>query len=360
MTDTEEKTAPKSQGLIAYEGFQAEIKNRADELASQLPSNVSRDRFINAAIAAVKQTPDILKATPRSLFSALTKAAQDGLVPDGREGVITVYNQKVVVKGQPDRWEAVAQWNPMTYGLRKRARELDGIIIDTQVVYANDHFERDQGDDPKIIHKPAPLGEDSGPGIGAYAIFKHPTEGILHREVMSKADIETARNQSKAKESLMWTKFWTEGWRKTVARRGIKSVPVSPALERLVQREDDTFDFNNGARDVTPKMIDPPEPPPPPDAQIEDQTQGQYSDIRNMDGFDMDSLRFALAGAHTAEEVETAFDEMSPQTALADDSVALEKAFDLKKDALARVSRPTEADGQSSLLGGDDFPGDRP
>lgn len=345
----------KSNGLLAYEGFQAEIQERADELASQLPSNVSRDRFINGAIAAVKQTPSLLKATPRSIFAALTKAAQDGLLPDGREGVITVYNQKI---SGTSKYEDVAQWNPMTYGLRKRARELDGIIIDTQVVYANDLFEREQGDDPKIVHKPAPLDEERGVGIGAYAIFKHPTEGILHREVMSKAEIETARNQSRVKDSLMWTKFWTEGWRKTVARRGIKSVPVSAALERMIQREDDNFDFNNH-RDVTPAAhLTPPEPPAesldgetagnagdkgadagiPLDGQLHnsDQPEGVENEV---EPFDMAGLGVALAGAWSEEEVEAAFDEFSPQTALVDDDDALGDAFALKSAALERVKR---------------------
>jgi recombination protein RecT len=359
MTDTKTKTeqpavqvaepAKKSQGLMAYEGFQAEIQNRADELASQLPSNVTRDRFINASIAAVKQTPGILAATPRSLFAALTKAAQDGLLPDGREGVITVYNQKVAVRGQPDRWEQVAQWNPMIYGLRKRARELDSIIIDTQVVFANDFFEREQGDDPKIVHKPAPLGEDQGKRLGAYAIYRHQTQGILHREVMSAAEIETTRQQSKAKDSLMWTKFWTEGWRKAVARRGIKSVPVSAALERLVQRDDDTFDFNS-PRDITPQQLTPPEPPPAeedPPLHNSDHPDGAKNEV---DGFDMEALRLALAGAHTDDEVDAAFDEFDVPVALADDEVALQKAFDLKGEAHDRVNRPTETDGQGSML----------
>lgn len=337
----------KSKGLLAYEGFQTEIQNRADELASQLPSNVTRDRFINAAIAAVKQTPDILKANPRSLFSAITKAAQDGLLPDGREGVITVYGSD-------------ATWNPMIFGLRKRARELDGLIITAEVVYANDFFEREAGDDPKIIHKPEQLGKPRGAMIGAYAIFKHPTEGILNREVMDAEQIAKVREQSRAKNGLMWTRFTEEAWRKTVARRGFKSVPVSAALERLVQREDDTFDFN-GPRDVTPQQhLGPPEPPEPPKS-LDSETPEDAGDsgedagipLDPPAGFDMEALRQAMAGAHSFEAVEDAFDEFSPQTQLADDEVALEKAFDLKNAAFDRIKREAlTAAGQQDLLGG--------
>jgi recombination protein RecT len=100
----------------------------------------------------VKATPDLLTATPRSLFAALVKAAQDGLLPDGREGIITVYRQKVQ-GSTPERHEMVAQWNPMFYGIRKRARELDGIIIDAQVVIAGDEFDYELGDD--AAHHPS-------------------------------------------------------------------------------------------------------------------------------------------------------------------------------------------------------------
>lgn len=63
-------------------------------------------------------------------------------------------------------------------------------------------------------------------------------------------EIEVTRNKSRAKDSLMWTTFWPEGWRKTVVRRGSKTVPVSADFTRLVQREDENFDFgaDNRAR----------------------------------------------------------------------------------------------------------------
>ncbi|KKK77778.1 hypothetical protein LCGC14_2850180, partial [marine sediment metagenome] len=163
-----EATQSKSRSLVAWEDFQTELKHREREIASMLPGHISKDKFINSAIAAVKQTPGLLKATPRSLFAAVTKSAQDGLLPDGREGVITLYREK-----QPDdSWQDTAQWNPMVFGLRKRARELDDIIVHAQVVHENDEFSWDEGDEPHIGHRPASLGTPRGAMIGTYAIFK--------------------------------------------------------------------------------------------------------------------------------------------------------------------------------------------
>lgn len=242
------KAAPKkTKALTKWEDFQGELQRRENEIGSMLPPHVNKDRFMASAVAAVKQTPDLLNATDRSLFGSVTKSAQDGLLPDGREGVITLYNEK-----QPDNsWQKVAQWNPMTFGLRKRAREIDDILVDAQVVHENDQFVWHQGDDPKIDHTPAPLGQARGKMIGAYAIFKKDG-AILHREVMDVEQIESVRAQSKSPNGLLWEKFKSEAWRKTVVRRGFKSVPCSEKLETIVKRDDDMFAFDTDAPETAP------------------------------------------------------------------------------------------------------------
>ena len=226
--------------LRDFEEFNTELQQRATEIATQLPSTLSRDKFINSVSAAVRQTPGLLKASPRSLFAAIIKSAQDGLLADGREGVITVYNTEV----QKGQWEKVAQWMPMAYGLRKRARDLDDLIIDAQVVYGNDQFEWHQGDNPHIVHKPAQLGTSRGRFIGCYAIYRRADGHVLHREVMDHDQVQKVRSQSKAPNSLMWTKFPEEGYRKSVLRRGFKSVPCSDKLTRVVQRDDDFYQYD--------------------------------------------------------------------------------------------------------------------
>lgn len=242
-------TIPKpSQVLSNWQEFEGALIERENEIAAMLPQHVSKGRFISSAIAAVKQNPDLLRASPRSLMSAVTKSAQDGLIPDGREGVITAYAGE-------------AKWNPMTYGLRKRAKEIDGILIDAQVVRANDHFIWHQGDVPRIEHIPAALGTARGNLMGVYAIFKREDGTVLHREVMDEFQVAAVKEQSKAKGGLLWTTFEEEAWRKTVVRRGIKSVPVSEKLEAIAQRDDDHFDFGtstpaieeNGGQMIPPR-----------------------------------------------------------------------------------------------------------
>jgi phage RecT family recombinase len=242
--------------------FEGEIRAREAELATLLPTHISREKFVNTAIIAAKQNHGLMECDRRTLHAALSKAAEDGLQPDGREGVINIYNEKRKVNGQ-EVWVKVACWIPMTYGIRKRFREMCGGIVDAQVVYANDHFVWRQGDEPMIEHRPPALGKPRGAMVGAYAIIRIGDE-ILHREVMDAEQIGKVKGIVKAKNGLLWTTFEPEAWRKTVLRRAIKSTPaVHPKMadvERIVSRDDDQYDL---PRDVTPRapVLDPPDIP---------------------------------------------------------------------------------------------------
>lgn len=225
-----QETKQPSQQVAAFNNVQTFLAENAGEFRARLPKHVNADRFEAVALEAVRQNPKLLGCTPRSLFNAFRKAASDGLLPDGREGVITPYKDE-------------AQWNPMIFGLRKRARELDDLIVDAQIVCQGDEFVWHQGDEPKLHHIPAFLGQSRGPMIGAYAIFKRGDE-ILHREVMDVNQIKTVQSQSRMPDSLMWKKFPEEAWRKVVARRGFKSVPsLSEKLDEIVRSGDDEFEF---------------------------------------------------------------------------------------------------------------------
>lgn len=349
----------------AWQTFKQELEQRADEIGSQLPPNVTPARFIGASVAAVKANPDILLATPRSLFSAVTKAAQDGLLPDGREGIITVYHQKV--RGSnPERREWVAQWNPMFFGIRKRARELDGIIIDAQVVIDGDEFDYELGDRPFIKHKPKVRADrvDAASGVAVYAIFRADDDRILHREVMFKPDVFDVMNQSRAKDSLMWTTFWTEGWRKTVGRRGSKSVPMSAKLEQIIHRDDENFDFAKlpSAKPALPALPEFDEPPrggppapvanaSPKDAGEAEQSGAGSTDEFNDDGSGfvpptpdekLDNLRIWLEQATTPEGIEDVWSELDIESEFTNDEERLGKAVDMYVEHTARVNKPSQ------------------
>lgn len=217
----------------------------ATDLQAALPATISFDRFKATFITAVAHNQEILTCDPQSVKTSLMKAAIDNLMPDNREAAIVPFNTKVKdPETGRDVWVKLAQYMPMVQGIRKRALELGGARIIAEVVYENDHFEAVLGDDPHLEHKPAKLGQPRGEIIGAYAVYKDAEGTILHREVMAKEDIEAARSVSKAKDGPGWRNFYSEFARKTVVRRGAKSIPNIPdRLRTIIERDDDYVDF---------------------------------------------------------------------------------------------------------------------
>ena len=334
--------------IIPWNEFQAELNAREAEITSLLPSSISRERFINTAIISVKRNPDLLQCTRRSLHNAITAAAFDGMLPDGREGVILPQNEKVKRKqvdgSTKDEWLKTARWQSMAWGIRKRARELDNIVIDTQVVYENDAFEFELGDDPYIQHKRPPLGTAKGKMIGAYAIFRGE-DGILHREVMDLEDIGSVKSISKNPNGLLWTKFEGEAYRKSVLRRGIKTVPCSEKLQAIVERFDDDFDVSGGValKPITIPSIAAQEPGDL--LRTADEAQAAPpEDVQDAIPEDpkavIDELRLALTGAHDAVEVNQAWDEMAERLTLAgrDAFLRAQELYDGRLKELAEMA----------------------
>ena len=227
------KSADKTRLDLMCQHVLSEAMKR--QIKAELAGAIDEDRFCLTAVTAIKQNPDLGDANPQSVYAAVKRAAHDGLLPDGREGVITIYNRNMGTKQNP-RYEKHAMWQPMIYGITKLFHK-NGMTVDTQVVYKNDLFEQEFGDDPKIRHIPTKLGEDRGPMVGAYAIIKAPN-GQVFREVMDAEQIEAIREQSKSPNSLGWSKFTSEMWRKSPLRRLAKRVPLPERVRSAVESED--------------------------------------------------------------------------------------------------------------------------
>ena len=214
------------------------------EIAQNLPSTISPDKFRNVVITAANMSPDLLNADRRSLLGACVKCAADGLVPDGREAALVLFGGKV-------------QYMPMIAGVLKRARnsgEIASLVV--QVVHERDKFAwRPCDPERPVDHETPPLTEDRGNAIGAYAIARLK-DGSVMAEVMSRPEIEKVRNVSRAKGSGPWVQWWDQMARKTVLRRLSKYLPMDAApLEALLHR-DDALGQPHGDADAGPVVID--------------------------------------------------------------------------------------------------------
>lgn len=205
----------------------------APELRAALPAHVSVEKFSRVVMTALQQAPALVNSDRRSLFGAVVRLAQDGLLPDGREAAIVMFGAK-------------AQAMPMIAGVLKKIRQSGEVAkISAQVVHENDHFIWSLGFDETVEHSPPALDKPRGKAIGAYAtaVLK---DGSRLLEVMTLEEIEQVRAVSRAAKNGPWVQWWGEMARKTVMRRLSKRLPMSTDL-------DDVF-----ARDATLSHSEPP------------------------------------------------------------------------------------------------------
>lgn len=238
MSNTEKSPIQQFRGML-----EGQMKA---EIAKALPTGIDPDRFIRTIVTAVQMNPKLLDADRRSLFASCMKAAQDGLLPDGREAVLNIYNTKVKVDGR-DNWVEMVQYLPMVRGLLKVVRNSGEIAhIDAAAVYERDEFIFERGDESKLVHRPYLGEEDPGKVIAAYLVAKL-SNGEVHREVMSRRDIEKVRAASKAANGPGWTTWYDQFAIKSVIKRGTKLLPQSSdRLNRIIEHDNEAmgFEFN--------------------------------------------------------------------------------------------------------------------
>jgi recombination protein RecT len=217
-----QEVAPRRE-LTPVEQLAAEV--RSADVTSQvelaLPEGMSPHRFVRAAATALLEREDLVKLDRKSLFTALIRSAQDGLVPDGREAALVPFKGKAV-------------YVPMIHGYRKIAAE-HGWSLRARVVYSREPFDFRAGAQPNVFHKPIVTEENRGEMVLAYAIARH-RDGRVELDVMTKEEIEKVRKTSKQPDGELWKKWPERAWEKTVGRRLFKQLPLDERDKERIDR----------------------------------------------------------------------------------------------------------------------------
>lgn len=247
------EVAPRPNAAAAPTSLKAAMMERSDDFQAALPPHIPVERFMRVVQTAIASNPDLGQADRRSLWESTMKAAQDGLLPDGRDAAFVIFNAKEKGPNGKDHWIKKVQFMPMVGGILKKIRNSGELLsIAAHVVYTNDTFSYALGDDERIEHTPC-LDEDRGTPQLVYAIAK-TKDGGVYREVMTVKDVEKVRNVSRAKDSGPWKTWWDEMAKKTVIRRLAKRLPMSTDLDDLMRRDDDLYDFSGQRADGAPPL----------------------------------------------------------------------------------------------------------
>lgn len=240
-----------------------ELEKRAESFRMALPSHIKPEDLQRTVLMAAQQNPAILQADRRSLILSCLKAAQDGLLPDGREAALVPFNTRE--KDGQGKWVSVkqVQYLPMVYGLRKKIMQSDEIsVMQVGVVYRSEYesgrFLFELGMEPPVRYRPD-LGlsaEETADEqiVAAFSLVKFK-DGSWSAEVMRRSEIDKIRNLSQTGATGQTVKFglnqgkpiepkgpWVDHFaemaKKTVMRRHSKVLPMSGDIFRDVEGEE--------------------------------------------------------------------------------------------------------------------------
>jgi recombination protein RecT len=241
-------TAVATSSVHPLERLRSMLEQRAPELRRALPSHIPVERFNRVVLTAAQTNPELVAVDRQTLWLACMRAAQDGLLPDGREGVILPYKDNN--SRSPTCGKIIAQWQPMIGGLLKRFRNSGqfksiaaGIVREGEPF---DYWIDEQGE--HMRHVP---GDAIARPVKAYAVAVTKDGGSMIR-VMSVAEVNKRRAVSRAKDGPMWREWWDEAAMKTVLRNLSKRLPSSSDLDELMRRDDDEEAFEGGRQVVAP------------------------------------------------------------------------------------------------------------
>lgn len=237
----------------------AALQQTTADIARLLPANIPAERFVRVVKDALNRNPELMECTPASVVDACKKAAQDGLILDGREAALVIFNKREKQGGQWITAAREAQYIPMVAGLRRRVFNSGEVsAMESGIVYEKeieaDRFEWQAGTDARLIHRPL-LSDDCGPPVAAYSVVTM-ANGSKSVEVMRWSEIMAiARRQRKNVDqqgnlSGIWKSDTNEMARKTVFRRHQKQLPFSADTARVFSRIDDLYEGDEPEMDA--------------------------------------------------------------------------------------------------------------
>ena len=202
-----------------------------EQLVSVGSKYLPPDKVVKLALLASSHQPDLLKCTVPSLLRAVMDASQLGLDfgggPTARAHIVPFRNKKL------DCY--LATLIPGYQGFIEIAYRTGRVkFIDAQLVYDRDECEYELGTKPFIRHRPF-LAGDRGRLLFGYAIVLMIDSDIPKLEIMTAADLDAIRKRSRSGDAGPWRTDTAQMQRKTLIRRIVKFIPMSPELDRAVE-----------------------------------------------------------------------------------------------------------------------------
>lgn len=201
------------------------------QLAAALPSHLTPDRFCRVMLNALLKTPKIAECSEASIIQCMMNLSAVGLEPDGRHAHLIPYGKDLTL---------IIDFKGYVQLISRM-----GLVAQADKVCKNDFFEHVDG---VVKHSPRYDGP-RGEAYAYYAYVKHPN-GQRSYEVMSREDVDRIRARSRSGNNGPWVTDYDEMAKKTVFRRLVKWLPISPEIRDVLERDDE--EYTPQVRSLTP------------------------------------------------------------------------------------------------------------
>lgn len=232
MSNLPNQAVANSPPVKPIDTVRAALEKMKSQFQMVLPKHITAERLFRVAMTAIQQTPKLLECDRQSLYSAVMRAAQLGLEPDGILGQAYL----IPFKGKV---QFIAGYKGLI-DLARRSGEVSNIIA--KEVCQNDEFDVDFSQEVPFVHKPK-LDGNRGDVTHFWALARFK-DGGFHWDYMSKDEVVAIRDGSSGWKSAVqyakrddegkvveinspWVAHFIEMGKKTVIRRIAKFLPMS-------------------------------------------------------------------------------------------------------------------------------------
>lgn len=223
-------------------------------IAQALPSFLTADRMVRVFLTAISRTPGLMDCTQHSLMSSILTCSQLGLSPD------TVLGEAFLIPFKNNNKQITECQLIIGYkgllGLARRSGQITNIgsrpVFAAQSVLkgddllqaiaegkeVGDYFRYSYGLEETLEHEPGSI-TDPARITHFYSVAKFTNGGHVFN-VMTRKQVEVIRDQSanykfaKYKEKTIWVTNFEEMGNKTVLRRMMKFLPLSPDMQTAI------------------------------------------------------------------------------------------------------------------------------
>lgn len=218
----------------------ATLVANAAQMVARYSKNLIKDEraqeFMARVSLIVRQEPKLgeaIRQNPDSFVTAMMACVQLDLMPNTPQefAYILPYNDR--------RFGLMAKFQIGYRGLRELAYRSGTVkSLSGEIVFEGDTFDVEFGTDRKLVHKPNFNVDrtDFSKATHAYIVATMSNDEKLFF-VMTRAEIEKIREDTKArnggKDTPAWVKWWDQQALKTVLKRATKMLPSSTKDNRL-------------------------------------------------------------------------------------------------------------------------------